>query len=406
MKEIQQMKSETNLAVDNINTLKDSVNEIKPDTLVFDKEDLYPSWDVTGPTSDHTVEYEKAELERLIANCLKQKETPIYGGEDSEDIEVYALNMIMWYGAYGLHFGNPQVNVRVGQLVMNHTKGKAKQWILRDDKGPRTWTAMVKGMRSRFVTKAKEEELVASFFYCKQGTKSLDAYIEEFIRLGKTDNVSEHYKMILFKKGLKSTKLRELLQVGEFDSLEDLLDGARGLNPKDNETDTSKKPLKKQPATPTEAKPRGRGAPRCTANRCTPGDGVPGLQTANDHLVSWVFDPGKVSNAKYFSETSCLNADWSKYLGTAFFDEGADFCGVSEDFIARNGLQSYVVDRGKFQVTFGNGKGESIPNRTISLSIFVDEMTAFDYEFNVCSIPNNCDIMMGIEYTAPMNMSV
>lgn len=64
---------------------------------------------------------------------------------------------------------------------------------------------MIKGMRSRFVTKAKEEDLVASVFDCKQGAKSLDSYFEEFIRLGKTDNVSEHYKMILFKKGLKST---------------------------------------------------------------------------------------------------------------------------------------------------------------------------------------------------------
>ncbi|KAE9335859.1 hypothetical protein PF008_g13288 [Phytophthora fragariae] len=270
--EIQQMKSETSLAVENINTLKDTVNKMEPGTLVFDSDDLYPDWDVTGPAPDHFDQYEVAVLERLVDKCLKQKETPIYGSEDNEDIKVYALNMIMWYGAYGLHFTHPQVNARVGQLLMNHTKGKAKHWLLRDYKGPRTWTAMIKGMRGRFVTKAKEEDLVASFFDCKQGTKSLDSYIEEIIRLGKTDNVSEHYKMILFKKGLKSTKLRKLLQVREFDTLEDLLDGARGLNPKDSDSDTTKmasKPAKKAPSTPTEPKARGRGGQRCTSTRCS-----------------------------------------------------------------------------------------------------------------------------------------
>ncbi|KAL3671104.1 hypothetical protein V7S43_004286 [Phytophthora oleae] len=64
--EILQMKSETSLAVEKINTLKDTVNEIKPGTLVFDKDDLYPDWDVTGPAADHTVQYKKADLERLV----------------------------------------------------------------------------------------------------------------------------------------------------------------------------------------------------------------------------------------------------------------------------------------------------------------------------------------------------
>lgn len=281
------MKSETSLAVENINTLKDTVNKTEPGTLVFDSDDLYPDWDVTGPAPDHFDQYEVAVLERLVDKCLKQKETPIYGGEDDkEDIEVYALNMIMWYGAYGLHFTHPQVNARVGQLLMNHTKGKAKRWLLRDYKGPRTWTAMIKGMRGRFVTKAKEEDLVASFFDCKQGTKSLDSYIEEFIRLGKTDNVSEHYKMIIFKKGLKSTKLRELLQVREFDTLEDLLDGARGLNPKDSDSDTTKmssKPAKKAPSTPNEPKARGRGGQRCTSTRC--------LETGHTADQCWALPP-------------------------------------------------------------------------------------------------------------------
>ncbi|GMF55460.1 unnamed protein product [Phytophthora fragariaefolia] len=99
---------------------------MEPGTLVFDSDDLYPAWDVTGPAPGHFDQYDVAVLERLVHKCLKQKETPIYGGEDNEDIEVYALNRITWYGAYGLHFTHPQVNARVGQLLMNHIKGKAK----------------------------------------------------------------------------------------------------------------------------------------------------------------------------------------------------------------------------------------------------------------------------------------
>ncbi|EEY69897.1 uncharacterized protein PITG_06418 [Phytophthora infestans T30-4] len=131
--------------------------------------------------------------------------------------------MITWYAAYGLYFKSSQVDSRAGQLMMNHTKGKAKHWLLWDYKEPRTWTAMIKGMRNRFVAKAKEDDLAGNFFDCKQGIKLLDAYIEEFARLGNTNDVSKQYKMILLTTGLKSTKLRELLQVREFDSLGDIL---------------------------------------------------------------------------------------------------------------------------------------------------------------------------------------
>ncbi|KAE8969439.1 hypothetical protein PR002_g27429 [Phytophthora rubi] len=283
-----EMRNEISLAVENINTLKDTVNKIEPGSLVFAADDLYPEWDVTGPVPDQAMdELSATELEQRVEKCLKQKETPIYSGEDTDDVEVYALNMITWYAAYGLYFKSPQVDSRVGQLMMNHTRGKAKHWLLRDYKGARTWTAMIKGMRNRFVTKAKEEDLVASFFDCKQGAKSLDAYIEEFIRLGNTDDVSEQYKMILFKKGLKSTKLRELLQVREFDSLDDLLDGARGLNPKDNDSEavksSSTKTTKKSASLPAEPKARGRSSQRCSATRC--------LETGHTADKCWALHP-------------------------------------------------------------------------------------------------------------------
>ncbi|GMF55461.1 unnamed protein product [Phytophthora fragariaefolia] len=84
--------------------------------------------------------------------------------------------------------------------------------------------------------------------------------------------MSEHYKMILFKKVLKASTLRELLQVREFDTLEDFLDGARGLNPKYSDSDTTNmasKPAKKAPSTPNKPKARGRGGQRCTSTRCS-----------------------------------------------------------------------------------------------------------------------------------------
>ncbi|EGZ18242.1 hypothetical protein PHYSODRAFT_499074 [Phytophthora sojae] len=450
------MRSEISLAVENINTLKDTVNKIQPGTLVFPSEDLYPKWDVTGPAPDDALkEFTTAELETRIEKCLKQKETPAYSGEDSDDIEVFALNMISWYAAYGLYFKNPQVDLRVAQLMMNHTRGKAKTWYLCGFKGTKTWTAI----------------LVASFFDCKQGTRSLDVYMEEFVRLGNTDDVSEQYKMVLFKKGLKSTKLRELLQVREFDSLDDLLDGARGLNPKDADTGPARinaKPAKKPRCSSTRCLETGHTADTCWAlhpdlkpqwllNRekagynsmaapappiqlpsttdtklwevltaiqtdlqfklTGPTDGILGPDEANDNLDSWVFDPGKTNNAKYFVENTQVATDWSRNLikevgcvcngelltrGSAFFDEGADFCGVSEEFLRKNELIDFVVDKGTFEVTFGNGKTESIPNRTISLSIFVDEMSSFDFEFNVCLIPNGCDLMMGVPWKRKM----
>ncbi|KAE9036234.1 hypothetical protein PF010_g33354, partial [Phytophthora fragariae] len=47
-----EMRNELSLAVENINTLKDTVNKIEPGSLVFAADDLYPEWDVTGPVPD------------------------------------------------------------------------------------------------------------------------------------------------------------------------------------------------------------------------------------------------------------------------------------------------------------------------------------------------------------------
>ncbi|EGZ17234.1 hypothetical protein PHYSODRAFT_450067, partial [Phytophthora sojae] len=50
--------------------------------------ELYPEWDVLGNMPPGTPEYSSEELESRIAKSLRQKETPIFAGEDNEDIDV------------------------------------------------------------------------------------------------------------------------------------------------------------------------------------------------------------------------------------------------------------------------------------------------------------------------------
>ncbi|KAE8897176.1 hypothetical protein PF003_g18803 [Phytophthora fragariae] len=91
-------------------------------------------------------------------------------GANDDDIDVYVLNVISWYAAYGLYLGQDQVDWRVGELMLNHAKGKAKKWLLRDYKGERRWSHIVKKMKQRFVTRSSEEDLVASIFIATKET--------------------------------------------------------------------------------------------------------------------------------------------------------------------------------------------------------------------------------------------
>ncbi|KAF4149595.1 Retrotransposon gag protein [Phytophthora infestans] len=117
--------------------------------------------------------------------------------------------------------------------MLNHTKGTAKKWLLQDSKGERRLSRIVQNMKQRFVTRYPEEDLVVNFFDCDQGSKSLDTYIDEFQRLSRSNDVSEKYKMIKFKKGLRSNQIRELLKTQIHESLDELFDAARSFNPRD-----------------------------------------------------------------------------------------------------------------------------------------------------------------------------
>ncbi|OWZ01123.1 hypothetical protein PHMEG_00027554 [Phytophthora megakarya] len=155
---------------------------------VVESAELYPEWDVLGNMPPNTPVYTFDELESRIEKSFKQKETPIFGGEDEEDIDVYVRNMMLWYAAFGLFFRRPQVDFRVGQLMMNHTQGKAKAWLLQEYSGEWRWSSIAKKCDN------------GRLFDCTQGSRSLDKYIEEFVRLSRTEEVSVNFKMIFLKR--------------------------------------------------------------------------------------------------------------------------------------------------------------------------------------------------------------
>ncbi|OWY91716.1 hypothetical protein PHMEG_00039595 [Phytophthora megakarya] len=219
-------------------------------------------WDVVGQIPPHAPAFTALEFENRISTCLKQKETPMYDGTNDDDIDVYPL----------VYLGQEQVDWRVGELMLNHIKGKAKKWLLQDYRGERRWSHIVKKMKQRFVTRSREEDLVASFFDCSQGNRSLDIYIDEFQRLCCTDDVSEKYKVIMFKKGLRSNQPRELLKIQTYETLEELVDAARSFNPRDTVSEMPKtggnKGPSSNPKTPVTTKPKSTESGKCSSVRC------------------------------------------------------------------------------------------------------------------------------------------
>ncbi|OWZ16155.1 hypothetical protein PHMEG_00010099 [Phytophthora megakarya] len=91
-------------------------------TMAVADEELYTDWDVVGQIPPHIPNFANSELESRISTCLKQRETPMYDGNNDDDIDVYVLNMISWYAAYGLYLAQAQIGWRVGELMLNHTK--------------------------------------------------------------------------------------------------------------------------------------------------------------------------------------------------------------------------------------------------------------------------------------------
>ncbi|KAK1940030.1 hypothetical protein P3T76_008353 [Phytophthora citrophthora] len=132
--------------------------------------------------------------------------------------------MVKWYAAQGLYFRRDQVDVRVGELMMNHTKGKAKSWLLQEYHGDQRWSSIVRRMKQRFVTKSRQEDLVAQCFDCVQGNRSLDTYNGEFRRLARTAGVSEYIKVLRYKQGLSSMQLVHLLKAKTFSTLGELME--------------------------------------------------------------------------------------------------------------------------------------------------------------------------------------
>ncbi|EGZ17236.1 hypothetical protein PHYSODRAFT_457905, partial [Phytophthora sojae] len=118
----------------------------------------------------------------------------------------------------------------------------------------------------------------------------------------------------------------------------------------------------------------------------------------NPHSQSRVFDPGKAENRVYFQkysrlpkpvkylikDTVCVRGDQQHPCRT-FFDEGADFCGVSEAFVRKHNLEQAQV-----------------PNRVVPLTIVVDNIEPFVFDFKLCYVPNKCDLMLGVPWKRAM----
>ncbi|KAG3233671.1 hypothetical protein PI124_g21260 [Phytophthora idaei] len=204
------------------------------------EDELEREWDVLGARPSHTPVYDAHELENLVAKCHKQRETPIYGGDANEDIEVYVLNMIRWYAAYQSYYHQEQVDMRVGQLMMNHTKEKTKAWLLQEYRGEHRWSHIIRMMKKRFVTKSRQEVLVAKFFDYIQRNRSLDTYSNEFRRLARSAGVSEYIKILRYKQGLSLTQLLHLLKTKSLETLDELIEASRTLNPREAGKPTEK----------------------------------------------------------------------------------------------------------------------------------------------------------------------
>ncbi|KAG9410904.1 hypothetical protein AC1031_018932 [Aphanomyces cochlioides] len=208
--------------------------------------DEYLDRDVKGEHPTNIRDYTAVELQDQINRCHKQKSFPVYTGQDNDDIEIFALKMIAYYGAYELSFHNPQVDDRVGLLMYNHVDKKATSWLMKEYNGPRKYSILIKRMRARFVTKSKEEMTVENFIDLTQGKKSLGQYIEQFKMLGSTEEFSDNFKQIKFKKGISSETLKMLLKTRKYNSLEQLIDDARTLNAthaKEKATESSNKSI-------------------------------------------------------------------------------------------------------------------------------------------------------------------
>ncbi|KAG2878947.1 hypothetical protein PC129_g18655 [Phytophthora cactorum] len=347
--------------------------------------------------------------------------------------------------------------MHVGQLMMNHTKGKAKAWLLEEYRGEHRWSHIMRMMKKRFVTKSRQEDLVAKFFDCIQRNRSLDTYRDEFRRLARTAGVSEYIKILRYKQGLSSTQLLHLLKTKSFETLNELIEASRTLNPSETGKPTEKGGNKgNKMSTPSAEKKI--DIVKCTSLQCTEkghtkercwmlhselqpewikdsrkrkGKGAAGVSKTSEggktdkpwpdaaisSVDNWVFDSGTAANTIYFQAQNEKESLPATYLiknvsfvrendieiATTFFDEGADFCGISAEFVEKVNWGQYVTDAGSMAVTYANGKIKSVRNQTIRLTVFVDNVPGHSTEFQVCHIPNNSELMLGAPWKRARN---
>ncbi|KAG3235228.1 hypothetical protein PI124_g19734 [Phytophthora idaei] len=111
-------------------------------------------------------------------------------------------------------------------------------------------------------------DLVAKFFDCIQRNRSLDTYRDELRRLARTAGVSEYIKILRCKQGLSSTQLLHLLKTKSFETLDELIEASRTLNPSEAGKPTEKGGNKgNKMSTPSAEKKT--DIVKCTSLQCT-----------------------------------------------------------------------------------------------------------------------------------------
>ncbi|EGZ08364.1 hypothetical protein PHYSODRAFT_527565 [Phytophthora sojae] len=327
--------------------------------------------------------------------------------------------MIKWYAAFGLYFHQEQVDYRVGELVMNHTQGKAKDWFLREYHGEQRWSHIVRKMKQRFVTRSHQEDLVAQFFT-------------------RTAGVSEYIKILRYKQGLSSVQLLHLLKTKSFDTLDELIEASCTLNPREvaRSNDKSSKSSKSFP--PKQDKKM--DAAKCTSSWCTekghtkercwmlhPELKPKWLKDNNKNKGKGAAAVSKTKKKKLWSVLSMIQSDIAKLKGDLapcscenwVFDPGTAVnslyfqrrteekplpaTGVSMEYVEKMNWGQYVKDLGSMELTYANGKTESIRNQTIKLTVFVDNIPGYTADFQLCHIPNQCELMLGVPWKRTRN---
>ncbi|OWZ11754.1 hypothetical protein PHMEG_00015177 [Phytophthora megakarya] len=129
----------------------------------------------------------------------------------------------------------------------------------------------------------------------------------------------------------------------------------------------------------------------------------------------WLKDMGKkkvnattatleTTNSFYFERRREPNLQHEIQITKTFFDEGADFCGISKEFVEKMNCWILVKDLCSMKkMTYANCKTEVTRNQTIRLTVFIDSIPGYSTDFQLCHIFNQCKLMLSVPWKNARN---